>query len=79
MGVRGGSLEPPFGLQKILYTPLCILSALPFEIGPLVLLLLRITAVQMSVMQLCEFVHGRPAWNARVTVYVGVRVMKGRM
>ena len=44
-GVRGGSLEPHFCLLKILYTPFNhTFSALPFESGPLVSLLLRITA-----------------------------------
>ena len=70
-GVRA---KPPFDLQKMLYTPLnCILSILPFESGPLVSLLLRITAVQPSLngcsysTGVCEFVHGRPARNARTT------------
>ena len=50
-----------------------ILSILPFESGPLVSLLLRITAVQTSLhgcsysTGVCEFVHGRPARNARIT------------
>ena len=44
------------------------LSIPPFESGPLVSLLLRITAVQTSlvVATVCEFVHGGPARNARV-------------
>ena len=42
------SLEPPFDLHKILCTALNFLSVLPFESGPLGLLLLRITAFQMS-------------------------------
>ena len=50
-----------------------ILSILPFESGPLVSLLLRITAVQTSLhgcsyrTGVCEFAQGRPAWNARIT------------
>ena len=48
-GVRGGSLEPPFGRPKDLYTCIYILSALPLESGPLVVsLLLIITIVQAS-------------------------------
>lgn len=43
-GVRS---NPLFGLQKILYTPL-ILSVLPFEIGPVASMLLRITAVHTT-------------------------------
>ena len=35
-------------LQKILYAPLITVSDLPFEIGPLALILLRITAVKIS-------------------------------
>ena len=57
-----------------LYTSkLHVLSILPFESGPLVSLLLRITAVQMSLhgcsysTGVCEFVHGRPARNMHIT------------
>ena len=39
---RQGGLNPPFGLQMILYTPL------QFVNGPLASLALKITAVQMS-------------------------------
>ena len=42
-GFEGVRANPPFDLQKILYT-----SILPFEGVPLVSLLLRNTAVQMS-------------------------------
>ena len=46
-----------------------ILSILPLESGPLVSLLLRITAVQTSMVAatVCEFVHGGPARNTHVT------------
>ena len=46
-----------------------IISILPFESGPLVSLLLRITAVQTGLVAatVCEFVHGGTAQNARVT------------
>jgi len=49
----GGSFEgvrsnPLFGLQKILYTPQIYISALLFASGLLILLLLRITSVQAS-------------------------------
>ena len=50
---RRGSFEgvcsnPLFGLQKILYTPQIYISALLFASGSLILLLLRITSVQAS-------------------------------
>ena len=61
-GSRGFERTPLFDLQMIfLYTSkLHILSILPFESGPLVSLLLRITAVQTSLVAatVCEFVHG---------------------
>ena len=62
-GVRGGSLEPPFSPPKDLYSytsKLYILNILPFKSGTLVSLLLRITAVQTSLVAAteCEFVHG---------------------
>ena len=52
-GGGGGSFEgvrsnPLFGLQKILYTPQIYISALLFASGLLILLLLRITSVQAS-------------------------------
>ena len=48
-GFEGVRSNPLFGLQKILYTPLnYTLSTLPFEIGPLASMLLRITAVKTS-------------------------------
>ena len=46
-GFEGVRANPPFDLQNILYE-LLILSILLFESGPLVSLLLRITAVQTS-------------------------------
>ena len=59
-GSRGFS----FGLQKIhRLTAHFTVSALPFETGPLVSLLLRITAVQTSVV---AAIHGRPA-RARIS------------
>ena len=70
-GIWGSSSEPPFWPPKdFMYTAkLHILSILPFESGPLVSLLLRITAVQTSLVAatVCEFVHGGPARNTRVT------------
>ena len=61
----------PFDLQKIfMYTcKLHILSILPFESGPLVSLLLIVTAVQTSLVAatVCEFIHGGPARNTRAT------------
>ena len=48
-GFEGVRSNPPFGLQIILYTPPNLhLSALPFQSGPLVSLVLRFTAVQTS-------------------------------
>ena len=69
---RGGSrgfartpLSPP---KDFIYTSkLYILSALPFTSGPLVSLLLRITAVQTSLVAAteCESIHGRPVQYTR--------------
>lgn len=63
---QGGFKEvrsnPPFGLQKRfhIHAPLnWTFSALPFEIGPLVSLLLRMS--KRVCLQLCEFVHEGPA------------------
>ena len=48
-GFEGIHSNPPLGVQKILYTCIYILSALPLESGPLVVsLLLIITVVQAS-------------------------------
>jgi len=49
-GIRGGTLEPPFWPPKdFIYTAqLYILSVLPFEIGPVAWMLLRITAVHTT-------------------------------
>ena len=52
------------------------LRILPFESGPLVSLLLKITAVQTSLVaatvpRVCEIVHGGPARNERVTCLPG--------
>ena len=72
-GVRGGSSEPPLLTSKRFYTSKLhiLLSGLPFESGPLVSLLLRITAVQTNLVAarstVCEFVHRGPAQNARGT------------
>ena len=65
-GFEGNRSNPPFDLQKIA-SELCMLGILPFESGPLVSLLFRITAVETSLVAaiVCEFVHGRPARNAR--------------
>ena len=57
-------------MQHCLFFKLYILSILPFKSGRLVSLLLRITAVQTSLVAAteCEFIHGRPAryyWHAR--------------
>ena len=71
-GSRGFARTPLLELQKIfMYTSkLHILSILPLESGPLVSLLLRITAVQTSlvaatVVRVCSC--GGPARNARVS------------
>ena len=71
IGRGGGGSNPPFDLKKILYAPLNFtvhfLSILPFERGPLVSLLLRITAGQTGLVAatVCEFIHEGPARNAR--------------
>ena len=72
-GVEGVRSNPPFGLQIILYAPpnRTFLSTLLLESGPLVLPLLRITAVQTSLVELCEFVHGK-LW-AQNTSVIGLR------
>ena len=48
-----------------------MLGILAFESGPLVSLLLRITAVKTCLVAatVCEFVHGRPVRNARISCF----------
>ena len=59
--------HPPFGLQKVLYTPLNV-SVLPFESSALVSLLLRITTGQTSqIAAMRPFVHRRLARNMHVS------------
>ena len=57
--------------EFLLTSKLYILSILPFKVVHYIIvsLLLRITAVQMSVVAAteCEFVHGRPAWYTDVS------------
>ena len=72
---RGSSMgferTPLFGpLNDFMFTSkLHIISILSFETVPLVSLLLRITAVQTSLVAatVCEFVHGGPAGDQRGT------------
>ena len=74
-GVRGGSLEPTFGLQKLLYTTQTYISALPFESGSLVSLLLRITGVQTSLVTAMRFCSWRTSAAHVQAVYA--TAMKG--
>ena len=70
-GFEGVRSNPPFGLQIILYTPPNLhLSALPFQSGPLVSLVLRFTAVQTSPVAATWDFHEKPPRNARV---IGLR------
>ena len=72
-GSRGFERIPLLTSKRSYTSKLHILSILPVGSGPLVSLLLRITAVQTSLhgcsysTGVCEFVHGRPARNARIT------------
>ena len=68
-GSRGFERTPLLASKRFIYTSkLYILSIRPFESGPLVSLLLRITTVKTSLAAatVCQFVHGGPAWNAHV-------------
>ena len=54
---------------------LYILSILPFNSGPLVSLLLRITAVQVAATE-CELVHGRPPrYKSDIHVILLLRIL----
>ena len=67
--VRVGSLEPTFWPPKgFIYAAykLYILSVLPFESGPLISLLLRVTAIQTSLVTATVCKWG-PARNARLS------------
>ena len=58
-GFEGVRSNPPFCLQKILYTPPVHFKSPMFESGPLVSLLLRITTVQTSLVAAMRAVCSR--------------------
>ena len=72
---EGVRLNPPFGVQKISYTPFnCILSSLSFENGPLVLLLLRITAVQTNLVAAVRVCSRRTSAECECKLFEPLRV-----
>ena len=74
-GFEGVQSNPPFGLQKISYTPFdCILSSLSFENGPLVLLLLRITAVQTNLVVAVRVCSWRTSAECACKLFAPLRV-----